>query len=228
MEREELQRYLAEGLSLEQIGSRVGRSPSTVSYHLKKYGLKPVNQGKHANRGAVSEDALREMAARGCSLREIARSLDRSPATIRYWVRKLGIRTRGMALRRPELERARRAGLKRVESTCRRHGRATFVLEGRGYYRCSRCRSEKVSEWRRRAKRKLIAASGGRCVLCGYDECPAALQFHHLEPADKSFNISCGGVTRSYAELEAEAAKCVLLCGNCHAEVEGGYHSLRN
>lgn len=228
MTKEELQRYLVEGLSLAQIGERVGRSPSTVSYHLKKHGLKPVNQGRHANRGRVSEDALREMAARGWTLRQIAASLDRSPSTIRYWARKFGIQTQRMGLRRPELERGRRAGIKRVESTCLRHGRAIFVLEARGSYRCSKCRTENVSEWRRRAKRKLIAASGGRCALCGYDECPAALQFHHLEPANKSFNISRGGVTRSYAELRAEAAKCVLLCGNCHAEVEGGYHSLRN
>jgi IS30 family transposase len=28
--------------------------------------------------------------------------------------------------------------------------------------------------------------------------------------------------TRSIAEVRAEVAKCVLLCANCHAEVEGG------
>jgi hypothetical protein len=28
------------------------------------------------------------------------------------------------------------------------------------------------------------------------------------------------GITRSLARLRAEAAKCVLLCANCHAEVE--------
>jgi IS30 family transposase len=45
--KEELERYLAEGLSLAQIGERVGRNPSTISYHLKKHGLKPVNQQRH-------------------------------------------------------------------------------------------------------------------------------------------------------------------------------------
>jgi len=28
------------------------------------------------------------------------------------------------------------------------------------------------------------------------------------------------------AALRAEAAKCVLLCANCHAEVEAGYTKL--
>jgi DNA-binding CsgD family transcriptional regulator len=197
MSKRELERYLAEGLSLEQIGRRVGRSPSTISYHLKKHGLRPVNQGKHANRGALPEEALREVAARGASIREIARTLDRRPATVRYWIRRYGIRTRGMALRKPELEAARRTGVKRVESDLRASRAHPVRSRGPCYYRCARCRSEKVSEWRRRAKRKLVASAGGRCVLCGYDECPAALQFHHLDPANKSFNISRGGVTRA-------------------------------
>jgi IS30 family transposase len=61
MRKGELESYLAEGLSLEQIGKRVGRNPSTISYHLKKHGLKPVNQGKHANKGRISEDELRSL-----------------------------------------------------------------------------------------------------------------------------------------------------------------------
>lgn len=128
-----------------------------------------------------------------------------------------------MGLRRPEFEAGRNAGEKRVVSTCARHGTVEYILEGRGSYRCSRCRSENVSEWRRRAKRKLVEAAGGKCALCGYDRFLGALQFHHMDPATKSFSISREGVTRSFAELRSEAAKCVLLCGNCHAEVEGGY-----
>jgi hypothetical protein len=34
--------------------------------------------------------------------------------------------------------------------------------------------------------------------------------------------MSQRGVTLSLARLRAEARKCVLLCGNCHAEVEAG------
>jgi hypothetical protein len=109
---------------------------------------------------------------------------------------------------------------------CTRHGRTTFRLEGRGYYRCKRCRQERVSEWRRNVKRRLVREAGGACRLCGYDRCPAALQFHHLDPGAKSFALSREGVTRSLAEALAEARKCVLLCANCHAEVEAGYRKL--
>jgi len=50
MRKEELKGYLDEGLSLEQIGRRVGLEKSTVSYHVKRHGLKPVNQGRAANK----------------------------------------------------------------------------------------------------------------------------------------------------------------------------------
>ena len=82
--------------------------------------------------------------------------------------------------------------------------------------------SESVSERRRRVKALLVEEAGGACVLCGYATYSGALQFHHRDRATKSFGLSLRGVTRSIDLLREEAKKCVLLCANCHAEVEGG------
>jgi len=71
-------------------------------------------------------------------------------------------------------------------------------------------------------KRLLVEDAGGRCVRCGYDRCVAALEFHHLDPAEKRFALSTRGVARSLEKARVEASKCVLLCANCHAEVEAG------
>jgi hypothetical protein len=57
-------------------------------------------------------------------------------------------------------------------------------------------------------------------MLCGYSRCDRALEFHHLDPKAKQFQITSH--TRSLARLRVEAGKCVLLCSNCHAEVEAG------
>jgi hypothetical protein len=84
-----------------------------------------------------------------------------------------------------------------------------------------------VTARRRRVKRALVEEAGGRCVLCGYDRFPGALQFHHVDPATKSFALSVQGVARSLEKARAEAAKCVLICANCHAEVEGGLATIR-
>ena len=110
--------------------------------------------------------------------------------------------------------------------TCQRHGAARFVREGRGYYRCTKCRMERVADWRRRTKLRLVEEAGGACAICRYDRYIGALEFHHVDPSTKSFGLSMRGVTRSIDVLRAEVDKCILLCSNCHAEVEGGVTAL--
>jgi hypothetical protein len=71
-------------------------------------------------------------------------------------------------------------------------------------------------------KEILVSEAGGKCRLCGYSRSLAALHFHHLDPGGKRFSLGREGITRSLAEMREEAEKCVLLCANCHAEVEAG------
>ena len=111
---------------------------------------------------------------------------------------------------------------------CRHHGLTVWIRSVAGdRYRCKRCRSEHVTARRRRVKRLLVDEAGGRCILCGYDRYPGALQFHHMDPSTKSFALSDQGVARSLEKARAEAAKCVLICANCHAEVEEGVATIR-
>jgi hypothetical protein len=55
----------------------------------------------------------------------------------------------------------------------------------------------------------------------------AALQFHHVDRATKRFALAGEGVTRGIARAREEARKCILLCANCHAEVEAGFEAPR-
>jgi hypothetical protein len=66
-----------------------------------------------------------------------------------------------------------------------------------------------------------VTEAGGSCALCGYHRYVGALHFHHVDPSTKAFVLG-GGATRSLERTRQEAAKCVLLCSNCHAEVEAG------
>jgi transposase len=216
VEKELLEQCLGEGLSLEAIGKRVGKHESTVSYWLKKHGLTAVEAEKHAAKGALSKDEMERLLRLGMSLREIAEEMDRSLATIRHWMKRYELKAGSHRHDAPD-DGAREATL-----LCRTHGTTSFVLEGRGYYRCKRCRLERVGRRRRQVKGKLVAEAGGKCVICGYHRCHRALQFHHLDPRTKEFHLGHTGVTRSLARSRAEARKCVLLCANCHAEVEAG------
>ncbi len=143
----------------------------------------------------------------------------------RYWLRRYGLKTNGTQ-GRPEARAARRNGQSAVEMVCKRHGLTEFVLEGRGYYRCGRCRWEAVVRYRRTVKQRLVNEAGGACVACGYDRHLGALEFHHLDRTTKRFELATRGLTKSLERLRAEAAKCILLCSNCHAEVEAGVRVL--
>lgn len=111
---------------------------------------------------------------------------------------------------------------KYITKECKHHGLTEFVLEGRGYYRCKQCRQDRVAEQRRKNKLKLVSHFGGKCQICKYDKCSAALEFHHIDPNDKNFGLGQKGLSKSFDKLLEEANKCVLLCANCHREVENG------
>jgi Helix-turn-helix domain len=165
-----------------------------------------------------NREALEELVEAGLTVRAMAARLERSPTTIRFWLRRYELQTdrmRVLALgsgdRPPTFVR-----------TCRVHGRAEHVSDERGTYRCKRCRVHRVTEYRRRVKQRLVAEAGGACALCGYDRCLGALEFHHIDRSEKSFGISGRGLAYSMDSLRREAKKCVLLCSNCHVEVETG------
>lgn len=220
MDKDSLELFLAQGLSLEEIGRRVGRHPSTVGYWVRKHGLSATNQAKHAARGGISGEQLAALIAEGHSLAAIGRLLGVSATTVRHWAKKYGLETaRTQRVRQGKEGRADGHAIVRMH--CKTHGVTDFWLEGRGAYRCMRCRVDAVARRRRNVRDILIDEAGGRCAICAYDRCPAALHFHHLDPASKRFSIR-GGRTPSLQTLRAEAEKCILLCSNCHAEVESG------
>jgi transposase len=231
VDRSRLAIHLAQGLSVAEIGEAESRHPSTVSYWLRKHHLVPAGRSKHAPKGALPKKELEALIADDATLSEMATAMDRSEATVRHWLRSYGLSGRQRRGPRPivsfeKVQAAIREGCSTIDGECPTHGSATFVIENSGRARCRACRQARVAEWRRRVKQRLVAEAGGKCRLCGYSRHVGALEFHHLDPGQKEFGLSVRGLTRSYAALQAEAGKCVLLCANCHAEVEGGVASL--
>jgi hypothetical protein len=77
------------------------------------------------------------------------------------------------------------------------------------------CGSCSVSKRRWKNKIRLVKKLGGKCVKCGYDKHPAALHFHHTDPNTKSYEINSNKLLLK--DIDKEADKCILLCGNCHS-----------
>jgi transposase len=220
MDADLLERYLRDGLSLERIGELTGRHASTVGYWVKQHGLAAVHRDRHAPKGGVERETLATLVDEGLTTRAIAERLGFSQSTVRHWLRQHGLRTQ--RARRRDSVGVRGVQPDRKLMNCPRHGETLFWLETRGIYRCLRCRSEAVARRRRKLKEILVAEAGGHCSMCGYDRYIGALQFHHRDGTAKEFGLADRGLTRSLDAVRAEASKCLLLCANCHSEVEGG------
>jgi hypothetical protein len=105
-----------------------------------------------------------------------------------------------------------------MKKICKHHGMTEFVLEGRGYHRCKKCRSVNVQKRRIKLKIMAVEYKGKKCSCCGYDKCINALEFHHVD-GTKEFGIAHKGYTRSWKLIQKELDKCILVCANCHREI---------
>lgn len=79
--------------------------------------------------------------------------------------------------------------------------------------------AKNVAAARQKRKQELVYIMGGKCSLCGYDKCIAALEFHHVDKSQKERQLSSGNCY-SWEEDVKEVRKCALVCSNCHKEIE--------
>lgn len=93
---------------------------------------------------------------------------------------------------------------------------------------CLYCRRKRTGtgpvKYRRRfreQRRKLIKQlkqAAGRCLLCP-ETALETFDFHHVDMAQKEGVL---GKMNSIRRIREEAAKCVVLCANCHRKVHSG------
>jgi len=82
-----------------------------------------------------------------------------------------------------------------------------------------------VAKRRRKVKTLAIEYKGGKCQICGYKKYQGALDLHHIT-GGKEFGIADKGYTRSWEKVKTELDKCILVCANCHRELEAGITQL--
>jgi len=94
MDRYRLVSLLEDGLSIDAIAAEVARSPSTVSYWLKRHGLKANGGRKYGPKPALDRDSLASLVGRGLSVPAIASELGCPPSRVRYWLGRHSLETR--------------------------------------------------------------------------------------------------------------------------------------
>ena len=96
---------------------------------------------------------------------------------------------------------------------------------------CKSCKKERTKSWTdahedyakelRTRNKTHIDSLKTQCVKCG-DKRKYILQFHHINPKNKLFELSDYG-THNIESIDREIEKCVLLCSNCHDEFHWFY-----
>ena len=83
--------------------------------------------------------------------------------------------------------------------------------------------SQLVKDWRVRTKERMVKSMGGCCQICGYKKSNRALEFHHIDPSKKEYAFGdIRSSIKGWKIISEELKKCILLCSNCHKEVEDG------
>ncbi len=104
------------------------------------------------------------------------------------------------------------------------HCNRTFNNKG------SQCKSCWATARRQRVERTIHLALGEKCWKCGYGDWTklGMLDFHHIDPTDKSFAVNNATIScRKWSSVVEEVKKCALLCCRCHREYEHGHISLQ-
>lgn len=107
-------------------------------------------------------------------------------------------------------------------STCKACHYKNLSLNSQSPEERAESNKKAVVSYRQRMKQRAIEYKGGKCVVCGYNRCIRSLQFHHLDPSEKDFNLAA--VTRKWERVKPELDKCILVCANCHGEIHHGMH----
>ena len=64
------------------------------------------------------------------------------------------------------------------------------------------------------------------CLVCGYNKCASAIDFHHIYEHEKEISIAAALPNRSTKSIKEEIRKCVVLCSRCHRELHAGFIDL--
>lgn len=170
----------------------------------------------------MSPHQVQALIEEGLSVHEIAKRLGCSDRTMQRRFKEWNLKTLRVHYRNES------KGDKFETRLCKVHGSTIFRLASpmTRRYRCVKCSSAYVQAQREKNKQILVEELGGQCAKCAYSQFLGALQFHHLDPQQKSFTLGDKNMASSLSVLRAEAEKCILLCANCHVEVEYKYKNI--
>jgi hypothetical protein len=176
---------------------------------------------------------IKELRSQGFPIRTIARSLGCSPNSVLYHTNES---FRKNSLGQGTRKKGQRIGddlIKQIMQWCSEGVSSKEISRRTGvnYATVSRYRNPQIRKSNNERQKKytkkepwsfvLKRERGNKCEICNYDKHPRCLDFHHKIPSEKQFTISKASKNNEL-QVRSEAAKCVLVCKNCHALIHAG------
>jgi hypothetical protein len=163
---------------------------------------------------------LSELVENNFSTTQISDTVSLSKTTVRYWLKKYNLKTNHLSFGEAG---TKDYGDEKYCPRCKNNKPPCEFYQRRGKYAgsvyCKICTNEQTMERQRLQKTLAIQYKGGSCIICGYNKCNSALEFHHLDPKEKDFSLGEMKQKKFNDEIKKELDKCVLLCANCHREI---------
>ena len=150
---------------------------------------------------------------------EIAKEVGKSQTTVKYWLKKYNLKTN---FNKHNLKSEIINNCK-ICTECNVNKNLTeyhYHNKDKTQYaaKCKTCRNNADVLKMRQLKDIFLKYKGEQCSVCGYNKCKGALEFHHLDPNEKEFNISDYKKIGINKEVLEELDRCIVLCSNCHRE----------
>jgi hypothetical protein len=134
------------------------------------------------------------------SFKDLIKKLGRTKRAISHKGARLGLSRPRIPINKPKDPKHRRI-----------YDRKYYDIHKKRIYKRKKRRTRKI-------KLELIELLGGKCSMCKYKKCPAALDFHHVG-SKKEQNIAKIIGDSSKQKALKEVKKCILVCANCHREL---------
>lgn len=118
----------------------------------------------------------------------------------------------------------KRRSIKRIlmgEENWKTYQKERKVRNTQRYYNLHPEKRQIWNQKRKEFKLKAVEYKENKCIVCGYNKCITALEFHHRDPKEKDFEISNSYRYNGKIEgkIKEELDKCDLICCRCHREL---------
>ena len=166
----------------------------------------------------MNKELLESLIKQNLSTHDIAEKLEKSQTSIRYWLKKYGLKTNG----KPGIKTEYHINCKICsKETVKGKMYCSNSCKNKQHYISNPEKYKNIPSTSKHLREtfKILALNycGNKCKMCGYNKNYTALAFHHLDPEGKDFSI--GGIRSKTLKPEHknELDKCVTVCHNCHS-----------